>query len=103
MTIHHKVRGNVSYHLTPPDYVVLSHDERGGTFTRPFLIRDIPRPSGTHADIRRYFSEVCSIFSEQLKEFEALERKATKSEQKRLELLLNLMTEAQELLYDTEL
>ena len=71
-------------------------------FSAPWVIRDGSGMQTDKTDLIKYFHELCGIFGEQIKEFEALKRKATKQEQKRLQTLLTLTLEAQALLYDEE-
>ncbi len=71
-------------------------------FSTPWIIRDGPGMQVNKTDLIKYFHELCEIFGQQIKEFESLKRQATKAEQKRLQTLLALTLEAQELLYDDE-
>ncbi len=71
-------------------------------FSAPWIIRDGSGMQTDKTDLIKYFHELCTIFGEQIKEFESLKRKAAKPEQKRLQTLLALILEAQELLYDDE-
>lgn len=93
-------RFGIRYDITTPDFVV-THDE-GMTFSAPWIIRDGADLQVGKADLIRYFHELCTIFGEQIKEFETLKRQATRAEQKRLQTLLALTLEAQELIYDDE-
>lgn len=81
---------------------MVSNEREGILFSAPWIIRDGSGMQTNKTDLIKYFHELCGIFREQIKEFEALKRQATKAEQKRLQTLLALTLEAQALLYDEE-
>lgn len=90
---------NIRYRISTPDFVV---SEEGYAVAAPWIIRDGSGILTGKDDLVKYFHELCTIFGEQIKEFEALKRQATKAEQKRLQTILALTLEAQELLYEEE-
>lgn len=92
---------DVRYDIRTLDFVI-SDDKSGALFSAPWIIRDSPGFQANKTDLIKYFHELCGIFGEQIKEFESLKRQATKAEQKRLQTILALTLEAQELLYEEE-
>ena len=95
-----KEKYDVHYDIKTPDFVISDSGEV--LFSAPWIIRDGSQVSGNQTELIKYFHELCTIFAEQIGEFEGLKRKATKAEQKRLQTLLALTLEAQEVLYDEE-
>ena len=85
--------------FTISDFVISEYANVGSSLS--WIIRD-RSAEDDQTDIAKYFYKLCALFAEQIKEFEALKRKATKQEQKQLQTLLALTLEAQELLYDGE-
>lgn len=92
---------DVRYDIRTSDFVI-SSNASGVLFSAPWVIRDGSGMQTDKTDLIKYFHELCGIFGEQIKEFGSLKRQATKAEQKRLQTLLALTMEAQELMYDDE-
>lgn len=93
-------RVEIRYNIATPDFVISHSGDM--IFSAPWIIRDGSGMQVNKSDLVKYFHELCTIFGEQIKEFEALKRQATKAEQKRLQTLLALTLEAQALLYEDE-
>lgn len=94
------IKDGVRYRITQQDFIISHHES--GMFSVPWIIRDGSGMQTNKTDLIKYFHELCGIFAEQIKEFEVLKRQATKAEQKRLQTLLTLTLEAQELMYDKD-